>query len=776
MESNLRAELIKKIIAKRKPKAERIKEEVSILELLKVNLRNLQTFQKKELITNKSPRSVEFSTLYSDIESQKEIYRKLIARFDRPTLNIGVIGLARQGKSTFLKTLSGLDEEVPSREGLPCTSVQSIVTHAPEQEKRARVHFYTEVAFMTKIINPYCTALGYHDFASLQEFRDMSFPPAPSNPRLESIHAHLVNGYHKNLKDYSSRLVSSEKIVEIPSEEIPEYVSQTYDPISKKATSFVHFAVEKVEIFCEFPEVGVERVALVDMPGLGDTRLGDEERMIKALGEDVDVILLVRKPDPDGDLWSKNDIYLYETAYTVLKERLPLDLWSFMVINDTGLNSEMCKTLEATREETPIRVVASLIKNCKKISEANEILEEVLEYLTNKIADLDSQYLSSCLKDVSSLKQRISSEIQGIQLEVESYSDEFSLFSTKSEEFKKKLFNTLEQLRQKIRTDPIKEDVHFRKKIEEAISKCNNSQIVPSHREILDLYTRIGSRKGTSDIFLHQIREHFLTQFHDLESGLKTSLDEKKIFISEMLRQLGLANIAESQGLDFLRCLASKFPVESNIRKGIEFFVEFDFLYRGGMQLMVWKELSKSIDPEYDPQSPLLRNSRIDELSGSIAPAIYDIVVASAAQFGSLSAGAAVPAITQAIKSVIDSSNVPQKMPTALGSSNESMDSIAEIIHAELVERHQAAVNDCRITLQKVTFMPTEVGRSMIEEFIDHLLRAKDAEIDWDQFLYRERAKIWPEFENIQQYQYLKSKGTQLIEDVISVNQSLSIF
>ncbi|NES06606.1 MAG: hypothetical protein F6K22_29590, partial [Okeania sp. SIO2F4] len=75
-----------------------------------------------------------------------------------------------------------------------------------------------------------------------------------------------------------------------------------------------------MEIFCRFPQVGVKKLALVDMPGLGDTRLGDTERMIKALAEDIDFILLIRRPGKKGtgDFLRKEDVNLYDVASQAL--------------------------------------------------------------------------------------------------------------------------------------------------------------------------------------------------------------------------------------------------------------------------------------------------------------------------------------------------------------------------------------------------------------------------------------------------------------------------
>jgi ABC-type phosphate/phosphonate transport system ATPase subunit len=51
------------------------------------------------------------------------ILEKLQARFSCDTLNIGVIGIMRQGKSTLLQSLTGLGNNViPAQSGGACTA------------------------------------------------------------------------------------------------------------------------------------------------------------------------------------------------------------------------------------------------------------------------------------------------------------------------------------------------------------------------------------------------------------------------------------------------------------------------------------------------------------------------------------------------------------------------------------------------------------------------------------------------------------------------------
>ncbi len=58
-------------------------------------------------------------------------------RIDRDTVNIGVIGRAKAGKSTLLRTITDLGEEaIPSTELNPTTAARSRILHSPRPGRR----------------------------------------------------------------------------------------------------------------------------------------------------------------------------------------------------------------------------------------------------------------------------------------------------------------------------------------------------------------------------------------------------------------------------------------------------------------------------------------------------------------------------------------------------------------------------------------------------------------------------------------------------------------
>ncbi|CAD5941635.1 hypothetical protein NIVACYA_02409 [Planktothrix agardhii] len=112
---------INQIIDKRKPLSQKITQ-------VETNLRNLtdELYQLEEhrhqllskiddSATQEKLRNPDFSQFQHDISENLGALSKLRERFSRDTLNIGVVGRMRQGKSRLLQTLSGLtNDEIPS--------------------------------------------------------------------------------------------------------------------------------------------------------------------------------------------------------------------------------------------------------------------------------------------------------------------------------------------------------------------------------------------------------------------------------------------------------------------------------------------------------------------------------------------------------------------------------------------------------------------------------------------------------------------------------------
>jgi ATPase subunit of ABC transporter with duplicated ATPase domains len=150
MPSTSRSAQIAQIIQKRRPLAQKIETVESNLKTLSAALRKLEK-QRDQILVDDSvavgrPSEIDFSAVQRNIDNELTTLNNLRARFSRNTLNIGVVGRARQGKSRLLQSLTGLSSaEIPDGSGQHCTGVRSNIHHNPEiGETYAEVCFHTQ--------------------------------------------------------------------------------------------------------------------------------------------------------------------------------------------------------------------------------------------------------------------------------------------------------------------------------------------------------------------------------------------------------------------------------------------------------------------------------------------------------------------------------------------------------------------------------------------------------------------------------------------------------
>jgi len=267
--------------------------------------------------------------------------------------------------------------------------------------------------------------------------------------------------------------------------EIRKYVAQ-YD-LSGNPT-YDYMAVQKCNIICPFPSAPTDKIAVVDTQGLGDTGVGDEERLIKVLGENVDVILFMRMPHPNADAWRTEDINLYSVANRALANHLPLEKWSFLIFNQTddpikGNNSSQCDLLK-NQVPKAIKVIDIIDANCADETQAQtQILEPIVKYLAGQVQKLDREYTLSSQQELNLLHSQINTELEkalnGLFKQL-SIDDEDELFEELFEEFWTKLTAGLDRLVTSLRSEPEAEDSYFHEQVKQVIKAAEDDTAIPS--------------------------------------------------------------------------------------------------------------------------------------------------------------------------------------------------------------------------------------------------------------------------------------------------------
>ncbi|MBN3878086.1 hypothetical protein [Nostoc sp. JL23] len=714
---------IANIIEKRQPLANKIEEVKVNLNSLYSELSYLEDYCQQLLDRVDEPsitgrlKEIDFPKIQQNIVSELQALGKLKTRFSRDTLNIGVIGRARQGKSRLLQSLTGLTAaEIPDGSGQHCTGVRSTIHHNPNIETYGEVLFYTDWTFMDEVIAPYYEQLKLGTKPiNIDDFARKELPSLPNDLKGAEVNAKYehLRRYHENVDQYRLLLQTSSPRL-IKKEEIREYVAQ--DNLQGERIYFNYLAVQEVKIICNFPKDDVGKIALVDMPGLGDTGIGDEKKMVKTIGEDVDAVLFVRMPKNTGDFWGDVDVQLYDTAYRALND-LPLPLWSFMVLNKLRdeSNLKLCEQLKTDISNKHINVADCVIANCAEAQEANtEVLDPILNYLANKITDLDQQYASACQDRLKQLQTSVVAELDKSRnaLGQAKQSAETGKFEELFDQLWKDLTSCLEELLEKLSTQINEHDQDFKKSVEMAIQTCENDTGIPSSLEEIEKRRNSeGSYEIAYNKYLNEIRAHLSQHFLSLDDGLKNSLDQVKYQVAEVLiQQAHLGGITKVKGSDFLGAIAKLLPDEilegqaSRLKFGFQILSEFQLSYRGTIQHRI--------------------RQCLDGLT-------------------------------------------PDKASLKLSKSPNSQQ-----IKSNLQALHGEAVFQCKTALEEFLCEPSQAAFAIVEEFLDRVLRAEKVKTEWRIFLTEERSSIWSEeFELLGERSRLRQEWLDAVEKATKANQ-----
>lgn len=374
-----------------------------------------------------------FAQLETHIHEELDQIGRLIQKWSRDYLNIAVLGHMGQGKSTFLRSLCGLSNyEIPSLSDGAYTAVRSnIFYHTGETE--ATVRFHSEQSFLEEVIAPYYEHLSLglppstlDEFASSLPTLHQKYQSAKD----KAIYNHLLNDYHLTLQFYRPLLHKVSRAYQISFQDIPNYVAQERDS-QYRLTNFNHLVVREIDIFCQFEHLKLSRIAFVDMPGLGDTRLGTETVILKTLYDNVDVVLFIKRPDAMRYMWTHSDFELYDLATQGLHN---LQRRAFMILNHQtshGDNLEACRRMMQSLRG--MRFAGCEIVDCSKAEETSRVFDKVVMYLEENIVSLDTEFAQFTQDRLIEFSQALNEVLQNSSITLQTFADETQQLLTLSD-------------------------------------------------------------------------------------------------------------------------------------------------------------------------------------------------------------------------------------------------------------------------------------------------------------------------------------------------------
>ena len=244
---------------------------------------------------------VRYDTTLQSLNDAIKAEVRAVKRLSHESINIGVAGKARQGKSQILQMLTGLtDKQIPTGDGGYCTGSRSEIRNAGKN--LARVYFKESADLMQQIILPLCTSLGVSPRpGSVEAFVQTALPAQPKD--IDKVNEwNNLDELQRDLRDNPELMEKLDaQPIEVDFNDLRQYV--TKDDGDKWFQ-----VVDRVYVETCFDSGLPQGMKVFDLPGLEDPTQGVLETMLKSIKEDADIVFLMRKPDPMGDDWGKGDI------------------------------------------------------------------------------------------------------------------------------------------------------------------------------------------------------------------------------------------------------------------------------------------------------------------------------------------------------------------------------------------------------------------------------------------------------------------------------------
>ncbi|MBR3222549.1 MAG: hypothetical protein IKF72_10005 [Kiritimatiellae bacterium] len=329
---------IRDVRAKKRPEVEENLQKIEkLLSALRATRGRADSVAARYPYLKEALRGISFDEAENALGKASKACEEALVRLRRDSINIGVAGKARQGKSQILQMLTGLgDEQIPTGAGGFCTASRSVVKNGDRQS--ATVFYLDEAKLLGSKVYPSYEPVGTTDVAlglsprpsSIAAFLAVELPTVSES--VASVEAFenwkKVQTLQKDLRAHPelvNRLGSAPESIDIRT--VRKY-------LVKDKGEDDYQVVDHVEIVTPFEMDLPKGMTVYDLPGLEDPTPGIRETMLRSVSEDADIVLLLRMPNNTGDDWCAADL----RTMNMLKEVYPADEvqpkdWIQLVIN-----------------------------------------------------------------------------------------------------------------------------------------------------------------------------------------------------------------------------------------------------------------------------------------------------------------------------------------------------------------------------------------------------------------------------------------------------------
>ena len=707
--------------------------------------------------------SINTTDLRKAIKKQKEKLDILDKRFGRNTIRIAMIGEERQGKSTFLRSISGLksDKVIPAYDGGSCTGAVSVI-HNIEGDFKVNIEFFELEDFLKTVkekLKRFFPERTFH-INSADDLHNLDLSGF-SNPdqKIQKECRAFKSAYCEHVDEYW-HLLGHPDIQLTNEEDVVKYVAQ-YDrtetpkegfypkPIEDQEGNTItvyqkdyyqYIAVKHVDIYKQFENIESRRIELVDTVGLGDTTNLDaiEDAMFEVLRKDCDVAVDIYRPEALAETIKEKQFDILNKIMVNLADRNP-EKWIVYVFNKVssgkGINASKVGPLLQEYEELSWPTAwAKIIDGMDDEDVKQNLIIPLLNLITQNLGELDDNLMEDANKkgeeifgQFFKLSESMEKVISGAVLK---NANEGTLFDEKVKDlFQNKetgLYHALglldDEKYRKLRKTPRPE---VNEKLNTIIDGLYGS--LPDENEIVDELEQYRyTSRGIFENFCHKLRNNIFDQFETVTDDVITPLREAVklematcMFNEGRLGRVRLIHYSINDGpsMEWLDCLLQEkitYERYPDLYSVLDYIRTYQFNVKDSVEYEVTKSISM-IDP---------LNADDNEADGlSFAP--YS------------------------------------------GSEIGTIEERGKAIFQELFDRIAFLQSELRKNVSDFAKMPSQSFATRIQKFHFRLTQNEKVAKDLREFYRENRYAIWREdFENIEEQSLAFGNWNQLCADV----------
>jgi hypothetical protein len=385
-------------------------------------------------------------------------------RLAREAVTIGCSGQARVGKSTLLKTIGNLPEEaVPTGKGIPVTAVRSRLRHS--QEHKAILSLRDKKSFINELIKPFHRELKLPEVNSFEEFRNFDYN---SNELTTDKNVELLTRLKQiqaALSSYESHLTGRTKKIEDLTQLRPWVAYPKQEEEASSHCSRLYLAVKDIEIQCSFL-LDVEKLMLVDLPGLGEVNVDAEEHHVQGLKNEVDLVLLILRPTAQSSYWSDKDRKALNLISQAVEGISKQGDFVIIIVNYGKQDDEelykilindIHKQLNENKPNSRYQVLTCNAVDPDSVRE--KVLVPVLNHLIDRLAVMDRDIVESSFIQWQATLEKINIAIDELEISLRK-------FPSQSLDRSGEIYSKAKILREKLSVELGKEIQELRKEIE----------------------------------------------------------------------------------------------------------------------------------------------------------------------------------------------------------------------------------------------------------------------------------------------------------------------